>query len=56
MESMEKEGELNEAEKVEQKWKLGWKQKGKTGSIESETLRYMTHSALVLLRIFKWPQ
>ncbi len=47
MESKEKEGKLNEAEKVEQKLKLGSKQKAKTGSTESETLCYMTHTALV---------
>lgn len=47
MESREKEGKLNEAEKVEQKLELGSKQKVKTGSIESgkknKTLVHDTH-------------
>lgn len=56
MKSREKEGKLNEAEKVEQKLELGSKQKVKTGSIESgktktKKLWYMTHTALVLLQM-----
>ena len=37
MESTEKEGKLNEAEKVEQKLKLGSKQKLKQGALREES-------------------
>lgn len=43
MESREKEGKLNEAEKVEQKLELGSKQKVKTGSIESGKKQTLVH-------------